>query len=78
MDLSRNLWFFSIKSHTKIINLKISGPTWNEEFELPDGSYSVSDIQYYFKYFFKKHEKVTDNLSIMIQVNKKKIELRLK
>ena len=24
---------------------KISAPTWNEEFTLPDGSYSVSDIQ---------------------------------
>ena len=24
---------------------KISAPTWNEESELPDGSYSVSDIQ---------------------------------
>ena len=33
--------------------------------ELPDGSYSVSDIQDYFDYFIKKHETVTDNLSIM-------------
>ena len=24
----------------------ISAPTWNGEFELPNGSYSVSDIQY--------------------------------
>ena len=23
---------------------KISTPTWSEEFELPDGSYSISDI----------------------------------
>ena len=29
---------------------KISASTWNDEFELPDGSYSVSDIQDYFKY----------------------------
>ena len=29
--------------------LEISAATWNEEFQLPDGSYSVSDIQYYFK-----------------------------
>ena len=34
---------------------KISAPTWNEEFELPDGSYSVSDIQDYFKYILKKN-----------------------
>ena len=28
---------------------KISAPAWNGEFVLPDGSYSVSDIQDYFK-----------------------------
>ena len=48
----------------------------NEEFELPDGSYSVSDIQDCFKYILKKHETVTDNLSIMMYVNK--IENRIK
>ena len=32
---------------------KISAPTWNEEFELPDGSHSVLDIQGYFEYIFK-------------------------
>ena len=39
---------------------------WNLKFELPDESYSVSDIQDYFKYILKNHEKVTDNPSIMI------------
>ena len=34
---------------------KISSPTWNDKFELPDGSYSVSDIQDYFEYILKKH-----------------------
>ena len=29
------------------------------EFELPDGSYSVSNIQDYIKYMIKKHEKLT-------------------
>ena len=43
--------------------LPISSPIWNEEFELPDGSYSVSDI-------IIKHETVTDNPSIMIYINK--------
>ena len=33
---------------------KISAPTWNDKFELPDGSYSVSDIQVYFEYILKK------------------------
>ena len=32
---------------------KISAPTWNEEFELTDGSYSTSDIQDYFEYVSK-------------------------
>ena len=45
-------------------------PTWNEELELPDGSYSVSDIQYYFEYILRKHDTVTDNPSILIYVNK--------
>ena len=41
----------------------------NEEFELPDRSYSISDIQDYFEYILKKGEK-TDNTSIRIYVNK--------
>ena len=49
---------------------KISGPTWNKKFELPEASYSIPGIQYYFKYIVKKHETVTDNLPIKIYVNK--------
>ena len=49
---------------------KISAPTWNEEFQLPDRSYSVSDIQDYFEYILKKHGEVTNNPSIRIHVNK--------
>ena len=33
---------------------KISAPTWNDEFDLPDGSYSISDFQDYFEYIIKK------------------------
>ena len=43
----------NIKNSYKNNKIKISGPTWNEEFELPDGSYSVSDIQDYFDYISK-------------------------
>ena len=39
----------NIKKSYKNNKFKISAPTWNEEFELPDGSYSVSDMQDYFK-----------------------------
>ena len=42
----------------------------NERFDLPDGSNSVSDIQDYFKYIFKKHGKKADNPSIRMYVNK--------
>ena len=40
----------NIKSSYNNNKFKISAPTWNDEFELPDGSYSVSDIQDYFEY----------------------------
>ena len=49
---------------------KISGETWDEVFELSDGSYSVPDIQNYFKYTNKKHETLADEPSIQIYVNK--------
>ena len=45
---------------------KISAPTWNEQFKIPDGSYSVSDIQDYFEYILKNANKP----SIQIYTNK--------
>ena len=54
------------KKSFKNNKFKISAPTWNEEFELPDRSYSVSDIQDYFEHILKNHEAVTDNPSITI------------
>ena len=59
-----------IKSSYNNNKFKISAPTWSEEFELPDGSYSVSDIQDYFEYILKKHNESVDNPSITIYVNK--------
>ena len=60
----------NIKSSYNNNKFKISAPTWSEEFELPDGSYSVSDIQDYFEYILKKHSESIDNPSIRICVNK--------
>ena len=60
----------SIKSSYNNNRFKISAPTWSNEFELPDGSYSISDIQDYFKYILKKHSENVDNLSIRKYVNK--------
>ena len=50
------------------------------KFKLPDGSYSVSDIQDYLKYIIKKHETVTDNPPIRIYINKieNRITFRMK
>ena len=44
----------------------------DDKFELPDGSYSVSDIQDYFEYILKKHGENTDKPSVQIYVNKDK------
>ena len=73
--------YYTWKSHKKEIRNKKfrkSAPTWNEEFELPDGAYSVSNIQDYFEYILKKHETVTDNPSIIIYVNKNRVTFRIK
>ena len=68
----------NIKNSHKNNKFKISAPTWNEEFQLPDASYFVSDIQDYFKYLFKKTWTVTDNPSILIYVNKIENRIRFK
>ena len=60
----------NIKSSYKNNKFKISAPTWNEEFELPDGSYSTSHIQHYFEYILKKHSESVDNPPIRIYVNR--------
>ena len=60
----------NIKSSYNNNKFKISAPTWNDEFKLPDGSYSVSDIQDYFEYILKKHGENTDKSSVQISVNK--------
>ena len=68
----------NIKSSYNNNKFKISAPTWNEEFTLPDGSYSVSDIQDYFEYILKKHGENTDKPSIQIYVNKIKNRITFK
>ena len=46
-----------IKKSHKNNKFKISAPKWNEEFELPDGSYSISDFQDYFECILKNNQK---------------------
>ena len=59
-----------IKSSYNDNKFKISAPTWNDKFELPYGSYSVSNIEDYFEYILKKLWENTDKPSVQIYVNK--------
>ena len=60
----------NIKNSYNNNKFKISAPTWNDKFELPDGSYSVSDIQDYFEYILEKYGEDIDEPSVQIYVNK--------
>ena len=60
----------NIKSAYSSNKFKISAPTWNDTFDLPDGSNSIVDIQDYFQFIIKKHETLTENLPIEVYPNK--------
>ena len=58
----------NIKKSYNNNKLKISAPTWNQEFALPDELYSVSDIQQYFEYIIEKHgEKIENRIRFKIK-----------
>ena len=59
-----------IKSTCNSNKFKISAPTWNDKFELPNGSYFASNIQDYFEYILKTHGENIDKLSVKIYVEK--------
>ena len=59
-----------IKSSHNNNKFKISPGTWNDKFELNDGSYSAFAIQDSFEYILKKHNEKTDNPLIRIYLNK--------
>ena len=54
----------------KIRKLKIIAPTWSDEFELSDGSYSVWDIQDNIEFIIKMHETLTSIPPICIYINR--------
>ena len=60
----------NIRKQYKNNKLTIIAPTWNNEFELPDGFYSVSDIQDYIKYIIKKHGTLTRIFPIHVYINR--------
>ena len=51
----------NIKSEYNNNKVKISAPNWNDTFDLPDGSYSITGIQNCFEFIIKKHETLTEN-----------------
>ena len=70
VNLSIYYTWKNIKSEYNNNKFKISVPTWNETFDLPDGSYTIDDIQDYFEFIMKKHVILNDNPSIKIYSNK--------
>ena len=58
----------NIKSSYNNNKFEISTPTWNDEFELPDGSYSVSDIQDYFEYILKKDGEIKLKIGLYLKL----------
>ena len=59
----------NVKSDYNNNKVKISAPTWNDTFDVPDGSYSIAALQNYFEYIIKKHETIAEVSPVLIYVN---------
>ena len=70
MALANLSIYYTWKNIKPEYNNKISALTWNDECNLPDVSYSLSDIQDYFECIIKKHKTIADNPPVHIYVNK--------
>ena len=70
VTLSISYIWKNIKSAYNNNKFKISAPTWNDKFDLHDGSYSISNIQDYFAFIIKKHRTLAENPPIKIHLNK--------
>ena len=72
MELANLSVYYTWKNVKRSYNnnkFKISVPTWNETFDLPNGSYSIASIQDYFEYVIKKHETITSTSPICVYPN---------
>ena len=58
-----------VKSIYKNNKFKISAPTWNEMFDLPDELYNIPAIQNYLEHIIKKHKTISDTAPILIYAN---------
>ena len=68
----------NINENTTTRNPKIPAPTWNAIFDLPDGSYSIANIEDYFKLIIKKLETLTENPPMQTYPNKIKNRITFK
>ena len=68
----------NIKSEYNNNKFIISAPTWNDEFDLPDASYSIADILDYFEFIIEKHETLNENPPVQIYLNKIKNRIAFK
>ena len=59
----------NVKSTYNNNKFKISAPTWNVTFDLPYGSYNISEIQDYIEYIIKNHETIGENAPMLIYAN---------
>ena len=60
----------NIKSAYSDNKFKTSAPTWNDTFDLTDGSYSITDIQNHVEFIMKKYETLVENLPVQVYPNK--------
>ena len=70
VNLSIYCTWKNIKPACSNYKFKVSVPIWNDEFDLPDCSYSISVIQDYFEFIIKKHETLAENPPVQIYPNK--------
>ena len=68
----------NIKSKYNNNTFKISAPTYNDTFHLPDGYYSIADIEDCFEFIIKNHETLNENLPTQIYPNKTKSRIVFK
>ena len=60
----------NIRKHYNNIKFKVIAPTWNDEFDLPYGSYGLSDVQHHIEFIIKKHETLTKIHPIYVDINR--------
>ena len=70
----------NMRKQYKNNKLIIIAPTWNDEFELPDGSFSVSDIQDYTEFIIRKQEtlKIIPPIHAYINRNNNRLVFKIK